>query len=77
MRARGNRSRDVLVHRLDRAFGEMNAFLLAFAIGLAALDATYFVGTRYVDLLQRMPQLTHTTPGAEPAVPDGFVASAR
>jgi hypothetical protein len=75
MRPYDNRSPKALALRLDRAFGEMNAFLLALAIGLAALDATYFVGTKDVDLLQHMPQLTHTTPGAVPAVRDGLVAS--
>jgi hypothetical protein len=77
MHPHDNRSRKALALRLDRAFGEMNAFLLALAIGLAALDAAYSVGTKDVALLQHMPQLTHTTPGAAPAASDGFVASAR
>jgi hypothetical protein len=32
-----------LMRRLNRAFGEINAFLLAVAIGLAVLDLTCFV----------------------------------
>jgi hypothetical protein len=67
MRAHDNRSAKVLVLRLDRVFGEMNAFLLAVAIGLAALDATCFVGTKYADLLHHKPLLTPMAPAAEPS----------
>jgi hypothetical protein len=77
MRAHDQRSGKVLVLRLNRVFAEMNAFLLALAIGLAALDTTYFIGTRYVDLLKHMPPLTQTAPAAEPAIADAGVVSAR
>jgi hypothetical protein len=60
------------VLRLDHVFGEMNAVLLALAIGLAALDTTYFIGTRYVDLFKHMPPLTWTAPAAEPAIADAY-----
>jgi hypothetical protein len=74
MRAHDNRSAKALVLRIDRVFAEMNASLLAVAIALVALDATYLVATRYVDFV---PQLTNTALGAELAVPGGSVASAR
>jgi len=77
MRPHDNRSAQALVLRLDRVFGEMNAFLLAVAIGLAALDATCFVGTRYADLLQDKSLLTRMAPAATPSTADAFVASAR
>ena len=35
-----------LLRRLDRAFGEINVFLLALAIGIAALDVTCFITLR-------------------------------
>jgi hypothetical protein len=77
MRPHDNRSPKALVLRLDRVFGEMNAVLLALAIGLAVLDTTYFIGTRYADLLKHMPPLTQTAPAAEPAIADAGVVSAR
>ena len=39
--------------RLNRAFGEINVFLLAIAIGLAVLDFTGFVALRTSDELAR------------------------
>jgi hypothetical protein len=77
MRPHDNRSAKALALRLDRAFAEMNAFLLAFAIGLAALDATYFVGTRYADLLHDELLSTQAAPAAAPSMADTFMASAR
>lgn len=77
MSAHHNRSAKALVLRVERVFVEMNAFLLALAIGLAALNATCFVGARYVDLLQLMPQLTRTAPPAKPTIADDGVVSAR
>lgn len=77
MPAHNNRSAKVLALQLDRVFGEMNAFLLAVAIGLAALDATCFVATKYADLLHQKPLLTRMAPAAEPAIADAFVSAAR
>ena len=77
MRPHDNRSAKTLVLRLDHVFGEMNVFLLAAAIGLAALDATCFVGTKYADLLHYKPLLTRMAPAAERSMADPFVASPR
>ncbi|MBO0736974.1 MAG: hypothetical protein J2P48_10455 [Alphaproteobacteria bacterium] len=41
-----------LPRRLDRVFGEINAFLLVLAIGLAVLDVTCFVGLKVSDEIQ-------------------------
>ena len=38
----GNHAQRQLMQRLDRAFGEINVFLAALAIGLAILDTTCF-----------------------------------
>ena len=35
-----------LMHRLDRLFGDMNAFLIVLAIGLAVLDFSCFTALR-------------------------------
>lgn len=40
------RKPEYLPHRLDRIFGEINAVLIALAIGLAALDFACFAGLR-------------------------------
>ncbi len=42
-----------LMQRLDRLAGDMNAFLLIFAIGLAILDLTCFVA---IEATNNMPQ---------------------
>jgi hypothetical protein len=77
VRPRDKRSTKAFVPPLDRVFGEMNAFLVAMAIGLAALDATGFVGTRCADLLQVKSLATRVASAASPATADAFVASAR
>jgi len=48
-------------HRLNRMFGEINAFLLALAIGLAALDFTCFALLKTSTEIT-WAQLTPTTP---------------
>ena len=45
-----------LLRRLDRAFGELNVFLLAVALGLGALDFVCFVTLRLVDTLAQLPK---------------------
>ena len=41
-----------LLHRLDRLFGEGNAFLIVLAIGLATLDFACFTGLRVAAEIQ-------------------------
>lgn len=53
-----------LLQRLDRAFADINAFLIVLAIGLATLDVTFFAATRYVALIEHMPPVTQTAPAA-------------
>ncbi|HVB15329.1 MAG TPA: hypothetical protein VNF04_02230 [Stellaceae bacterium] len=45
-----------LKQRLDRTFGEINAVLLAVALGLAMLDLTAFSALRLSDELMRAQQ---------------------
>jgi hypothetical protein len=40
-----------LVRRLDRCAGELNAFLMVLAVGLAILDGTCFTALRFGDAL--------------------------
>ena len=47
--SRGRQSR-ALLRRLDRSAGNMNAFLLSLAIGLAVLDATIFTALKLSSL---------------------------
>jgi len=58
-----------LLKRLDRIFGELNAFLFAIAIGLAVLDFTCFVTLRASADLSRMAVRT------APAAPSGSFGS--
>jgi len=50
-----------LAARLDRAAGDMNAFLLVLAIGLATLDLTCLWAFRMRDLLPAMARATATS----------------
>jgi len=66
-----------LVARLDRAAGDMNAFLLVLAIGLATLDLTCLWAFKMRDLLPTMARATATStmatnkpPHQKPAQPD-------
>ncbi len=43
------------LQRLNRAIGEINAFLVAIAIGLATLDFTCFVLLRVINEMMRQP----------------------
>jgi len=54
--------------RLNRAFGEINVFLLAIAIGLAVLDFTGFVALRTSAELTR----AHASATAETPSPSFF-----
>lgn len=56
-----DRSPKPLAQRLDRAFANINAFLLALAIGLAILDTTCFVGTKYLEMMEHAPKWAQTT----------------
>jgi hypothetical protein len=57
-----DRSPKRLVQRLDRAFADINAFLLALAIGLAMLDIACFAATRSIDVIKPLLQVTQTAP---------------
>jgi hypothetical protein len=50
-----------LTARLDRAAGDMNAFLLVLAIGLATLDLTCLWAFKMRDALPAMAQATATS----------------
>ena len=54
-------SRTNLTARLDRAAGDMNAFLLVLAIGLATLDLTCLWAFKMRDLLPAMARATATS----------------
>jgi len=54
-------SRRNLAARLDRAAGDMNAFLLVLAIGLETLDLTCLWAFRMRDLLPAMARATATS----------------
>ena len=55
--------------RLDRTAGEMNAFLLVLAIGLAVLDATYFFTFKALDALPSVNRIEmDRSIAAKPAV---------
>jgi hypothetical protein len=62
---RENGSSKPLAHRLDRAFAEINAFLLALAIGLAMLDIACFTATRSIDVIKPLLRMTQTAPLSE------------
>lgn len=49
--------------RLDRVAGDMNAFLLVIALGLATLDFTFMVTLEVVD---NLPPITHEAPASSP-----------
>jgi hypothetical protein len=53
-----------LAARLDRAAGDMNAFLLVLAIGLATLDLTCFWAFKMRDALPAMARATATSTAA-------------
>jgi hypothetical protein len=57
-----DRSPKGLVQRLDHAFADINAFLLALAIGLAMLDIACFAATRSIDVIKPLLQVTQTAP---------------
>jgi hypothetical protein len=72
-----------LAARLDRAAGDMNAFLLVLAIGLATLDLTCLWAFRMRDLLPAMARATATStmainkpPHQKPAQPSNAGARA-
>ncbi len=58
-----------LTARLDRAAGDMNAFLLVLAIGLATLDLTCLWAFKMRDALPAMAQATATSTHQNPAQP--------
>jgi hypothetical protein len=51
------------VRRLDRLAGDMNAFLFAFAIGLAILDTTCFVAIRVSQAFPPLPPIVRMQAG--------------
>jgi hypothetical protein len=76
-------SRTNLTARLDRAAGDMNAFLLVLAIGLATLDLTCLWALKMRDLLPAMAWATATStmavnkpPHQKPAQPANSAAQA-
>ena len=48
-----NNSHPDWVPRLNRAFGDVNAFLIALAIGLAVLDGTCFLASTAITEISR------------------------
>jgi hypothetical protein len=52
------------LRRLDRAAADLNALLVVFAIGLAALDVTFAFSQRIID---RLPQVTRVVDVEQPA----------
>jgi hypothetical protein len=48
------------IRRVDRMLGEINALLVALAIGLAVLDATCFVLLKTATALEEAPQSVQT-----------------
>ena len=57
-------SADTFIRRLDRACGNLNAVLLAIALGLATLDFTFFVTLRICDTLARNQSSEQPSPRA-------------
>jgi hypothetical protein len=51
-----DRSDQPFLRRLDRAFSDLNAILLALAIGLALLDFTCFIGMATFSEIRRAEQ---------------------
>jgi hypothetical protein len=52
-----------LLRRIDKIAADLNVLLVVVAIGLAALDMTFFVTLRVVD---HLPQVTRVTYEAAP-----------
>ena len=66
-----------LFARLDRAAGTMNAFLLVFAIGLAALDLTCLWVLTVRDALPSVTRLSaNPAMASKPAAPAGNTVAA-
>jgi hypothetical protein len=63
------RSQKPFAERLDRAIADMNAFLLALAIGLAVLGNACFMASRSIDAIKL--QLMQTVPLSGRAVAGG------
>jgi len=57
--------------RLDRAFADIDAFLLAPAIGLAMLDIACFTATRSIGAIKSLLRVTQTAPLSECVVGAG------
>lgn len=56
-----------LAARLDRAAGDLNAFLLVLAIGLATLDLTCFWAFKMRDALPSMALTTSSSAAVNPS----------
>jgi hypothetical protein len=56
-------SAKTLLRRIDKMAADLNVLLVVVAIGLAALDMTFFVTLRVVD---HLPQVTRVTYEAAP-----------
>ncbi len=68
---RRNRFREPLLHRLDRAAGRLNPFLIVVAIGLAVLDASCLIalldtGTLAISRGAPAPTISAPAAGAAP-----------
>ncbi|HEV2336594.1 MAG TPA: hypothetical protein VGS13_13915 [Stellaceae bacterium] len=57
-----DRSEKPFAERLDRAFADINAFLLALAIGLAVLDIACFTAISSIVAIKPLLQTTQTAP---------------
>jgi hypothetical protein len=60
-----------LAARLERAAGDMNAFLLVLAIGLATLDLTCLWAFKLQDALPAMTAMTRTSASSTPVKSNG------
>jgi hypothetical protein len=56
-----------LLRRMDRIAGDLNVLLVVIAIGLAALDVTFFVTQQVVN---NLPPITRISHGAAPSQPN-------
>jgi hypothetical protein len=56
-----------LLRRIDRIAGDLNVLLVVIAIGLAALDVTFFVTQQVVN---NLPPITRISHGAAPSQPN-------
>jgi hypothetical protein len=55
-----------LLRRMDRIAGDLNVLLVVIAIGLAALDVTFFVTQQVINNLPPITRVSHGTAPSQP-----------